>query len=117
MDQITAVEVAMHAMEEREAARLRQIEAGRQQADRGKEGGRGHKKPFMMESSERVSATDTEAKGSTRTNIAKAIGVSEWQVQKALAVQKSDPELLKEVARGTGGRAKFTRFRPGPCGA
>ena len=55
LDQIVAVEVAINAWEEREAARRRQDEARKAQGEHGKEGGRGNKKPLPINRSGRVS--------------------------------------------------------------
>jgi len=111
-DQITAVEVALRAWEEQEAARQRQEEARRQQGEHGKEGGRGRSKPFGMSSPQRVSAGQGDtalpprspdkpgSSGRVREKLAKEIGTTEHKVRQALDVHKADPELLKQVARG-----------------
>jgi hypothetical protein len=113
LDQITAAQVAIKAWEEQEAARQRQVEAGRQQAERGKEGGRGRRKPLGSNSAQGVSAAPggparpphrrakPEASGRVRERLAKEIGTTVHKVRQALVVQNADPELLKQVAQGT----------------
>jgi hypothetical protein len=93
-DQYLAVQVALSAWEEREAAKLKQIGAG----TRGAEGGRGNTKTPVTESSQ---GFPKEQRGpAVRTKIAKKLNVSEHKVQQALNVQKAAPELLKQVAHG-----------------
>jgi hypothetical protein len=90
-EQVTAVEVALTAWEEQEAARMRQAET--QQLQRN---GKGQFVPAVADSPQ-----PEETKGRVRVKIAKKIGVSEHKVRQALAVQAADPELLKQVAHGT----------------
>jgi hypothetical protein len=100
IEQILALEVAVRAEEAKEEARLKQIEAGRQQADRGKEGGRGHAKPLVTNSSQGVSRVHPTREPPVRQKIAAEVGVSEHKVQQALNVQNVNPALLKQVAQG-----------------
>lgn len=101
-DQITAVEVAMRAMEEREAARERQDQANRlTRTDEGKFS------PVMINRSELDNSDPSpplprseRGSGTVRSRISKAIGVPERSVQRALNVQKASPELLTKVAHG-----------------
>ncbi len=105
LDQIIAVQVGIKAWEEQEAARQRQVDAGA----RGKEGGRGHKKTLPDKRPEGFSTSTSEQpaakrpkdrSGETAIKIAKDVGVSERKVRQALTVQKSDPGLLTDVAKG-----------------
>jgi hypothetical protein len=126
LDQIVAVQVGIHAWEEQEAARQRQIEAGRQQAERGKEGGRGHKKPLHTKRCAGVSPTEVVPKrkrrGGVVAKLAKEAGVSERKARKAIAVQKANPGLLKRVAQGEttlheAARQVKATAKPSPGGA
>ncbi len=110
-DQIAMAYVAMHLWEDTEAAKQRQIEAGRQQAEHGKDGGRGNKKALPMDSPEGVSpATGSSAKaepgsgkdrsGEVCVKLANEIGVSEHKARQAKKVQEADPELGKRVIAG-----------------
>jgi ParB-like chromosome segregation protein Spo0J len=94
-DQYLAVQVALSAWEEQEAAKLKQNEAGK----RGAEGGRGNTKTVVTESSQGF--PEEQRAPAVRTKIAKQLGVSEHKVQQALNVQKADPDLLKQVTNGT----------------
>lgn len=94
-DQWLAIQVALTAWEERELAKLKQIEGGK----RGAEGGRGNTKTHVTESSQGF--PEEQRTPAVRTKIAKQLGVSEHKVQQALNVQKANPDLLKEVTNGT----------------
>jgi hypothetical protein len=101
VDQYLAVQVALEGWEATEAAKLRQLEAGKQQGERGKEGGRGHKKPLPINRSEGVSAPPAQPKApDVRKQIATATGASEHKVQQAITLQRVAPELLQQVAHG-----------------
>jgi hypothetical protein len=107
MEQILALEVAVHAYEETEAARQRQ-KAGKS-AD-GTAGGRGHKKNLGLDSSQGLSASPCDPPqadappraeaGRVREKLANETGATDHQVRQALAVKKADPALLKEVVQG-----------------
>jgi len=88
VDQITAAQVAIKAWKEQEAARQRQIEAGKQFH-------KGRRKVVDVRAQ-----SLPEAAGRVREKLAQEIGVSQRKVGQALAVHKADPELLKRVARG-----------------
>ncbi len=88
IDQITAAQVAIKAWEEQEAARQRQIDAGKQFHKGRRKVVTGRSQPLP------------EAAGRVREKLAQEIGVSQRKVGQALAIQKADPELLKQVAQG-----------------
>jgi hypothetical protein len=118
IDQITMIQVALYALAEQEAAHKRKADSGRAQGDRGREGGRGNKKPQPMNSSEgaspvsgsndapaqtsAVSPTPRVAKkhsGDTRATLAAKTGSSQHKVGQAMNAME-DPALAKEVAEG-----------------
>jgi len=93
--------------------------AGQTQADRGKEGGRGKKKPPMAKSPEGVSEAESigshnlpegysqeaneklgAADRTVRRQLAQQAGVSEYKVSQAEAVERDAPELLPDVIAG-----------------
>lgn len=65
-----------------------------EQAGRGKEGGRGKKKPLASGEAKGLSANKTAAK------LARQVGVSRATVERARALQKAAPEKLAEVKAG-----------------
>ena len=91
-EQIIAAEVALHALEEQEAARSRQAASRNMPRDE-----RGQFQPVPPVSAEPAEA----APGETRVKLAKKIGTSRYKVHQALKIQKADPQLLKQVAHGT----------------
>ncbi|HMF54371.1 MAG TPA: ParB N-terminal domain-containing protein [Edaphobacter sp.] len=93
-EQYLALQVEIQAWEQRDAAKLKQVAAGQQ----GNEGGRGNKK--TLETNPSQGFQETKRAPQVRTQIAKQLGVSEHKVQQALNVQKKDPALLKQVAKG-----------------
>jgi hypothetical protein len=102
-DQIAVAVVEFREWELHEAARLRQIEAGKQQGDHGKKGGRGHAKPLPANSSEGVSEDPVKLRshsGDTRKAMAKEAQVSEYKIGQVQKVKKHAPELLKDVKQG-----------------
>jgi hypothetical protein len=92
VDQWLGVQVAFRAWEEREAAKLKQIEGG-------KTAGRGRPQQVATDSSQAI--PQPQRAPAVRTKLAKQLGVSEHKVQQALNVQKADPDLLREVTNGT----------------
>lgn len=94
VDQLIATEVLFRGWEERDAAKQAQIEAG----NRGKEGGRGHKKPFPSIDGEGFPNPKPKRSGAA-AKIAEDLGVSERKVQQALNIQTDSPDLLKEVGQ------------------
>jgi hypothetical protein len=93
-DQIAVIHAQLLMMETREQARQRQVDAGREQGEHGRKGGRGNKKPLPMNPSEGVSASRDSEGGSTtsvvrrrdrsgesRANMARKAGVSEHKMQ------------------------------------
>jgi len=92
VDQWLAIHVEFQAFEEREAAKLRQIEGG-------KTAGRG--RPQQVEAHASQAIAQPQRAPAVRTKLAKQLGVSEHKVQQALNVQKADPDLLKQVTSGT----------------
>jgi uncharacterized protein with WD repeat len=92
VDQWLAVQVAFQAWEEREVAKLKQIEGG-------KTAGRGRPQQVETNSSQPIHKTSRSPQ--VRTKLAKQLGVSEHKVQQALNVQKANPDLLREVTNGT----------------
>jgi hypothetical protein len=107
VDQIAMVHAALHSWQEKESARLRQIKAGSQQGEHGKEGGRCKIKPLPSISSEGVSTsidyptpdTGKDRSGETSVKLAREAGVSEYKMRQALNVM-DDPALVKEVTAG-----------------
>jgi ParB-like chromosome segregation protein Spo0J len=110
-DQIVAIHVKLCGFEEIEAARKRQLDAGKQQGQHGKEGGRGRVKPLPTISSEGLSPVPeveqeaaarpaSKAKGDVRKKLALDSNSSEYKVQQAINVEKQDPELLTKVTQG-----------------
>lgn len=107
-DQIATAHVAIAAHEAREEARRRQLELGR---EGGKDGGRGIKKTLIQIPGEGLPDADQRDRGdrgrfvgdSGRTDerLAKEAGVSRYKIEQALSIQKADPELLKDVVRGS----------------
>lgn len=73
------------------------------QAGRGKEGGRGKKKPLASQDAKGLRAPKTAEK------LARQVGVSQATVERARALQKSSPEKLKEVKAGTITLSQATR--------
>jgi hypothetical protein len=120
--QIAGILVKLRGFEEKEAARQRRIDAGKQQGERGKEGGRGHVKPVLTIPSERVSSAITSeqvgdgypdssdsafatrpksgSSGTVRARLAREGNVSEHMAQQAMNVEKANPALLTEVIQG-----------------
>jgi len=78
VDQWLAVQVSFQAWEEREAAKVKQIEGGK----RGAEGGRGKTKTLETNSSQGFTKPKREPQ--VRTKLAKKLNVSEHKVQQAL---------------------------------
>jgi hypothetical protein len=108
-DQRVTILAGLTAVSERDAARQRQIEAGRQQGDHGKEGGRGNAKPLPANSPEGVSDPPAmpptkpkkrDRSGETPRRLAQKAGVSEHKAKQALKVIKEDPKLAREVGDG-----------------
>jgi hypothetical protein len=113
-DQVAIIQVTLLELKLREEARRRQIEAGRQQGEHGKEGGRGNAKPLPMKSSEGVSESSAvpggepstpvqphrDRSGETRARLAEKGDVSEYKIQQAMKVVHTDPKLAAEVAQG-----------------
>ena len=97
LEQILAIEVALNGWEETEAARQKQVEAGK----------RFHKGSPKVETnrSQALSPPPAAPKAprapQVRKQIAAATGASEHKVQQAINVQKADPKLLQQVAHGT----------------
>ena len=83
-------------------AQERMLAAGAAQGHRGAEGGRGHKKPPEMNSSQGVSEPKTRAKDahSTVGQLAAKANVSRHKAAQAVTVKKHAPELLEEVKKG-----------------
>lgn len=97
---------AMLADEEREwlaaKGRERQRQAAKAQGDRGKEGGRGNKKPPEAAASSK-GFERTEPKATTeraRETAAKVHNTSPWKVRQAQAVKTASPELAEKVKNG-----------------
>jgi hypothetical protein len=89
-DQYVAIAVELCAYEEREAAKIRQVAAG-------KEHGRGRGK-VQTNSSEAVNKRKPAPQ--VRTQIAQQFGISEYKTQQALNVQQAQPELFRQVRQG-----------------
>jgi|SRR5215831_3191378 len=83
-------------------AQERQIEAGRQQAAHGIEGGRGNKKPLDLNSDPRVSRDlRVKNKNSTRGQMAQVIKTKRHKVDQAIrVVDHGTPELQQQVEAG-----------------
>lgn len=100
--QVAFAIVAMKALEKKQAAHDRQIEAG----VHGTEGGRGNAKTPTPKVGGRVSTPEPQAPSKERTAretrvvLAKEAGVSKHLIQRALNVQNASPELVKAVAQG-----------------
>ena len=106
-DQIAWAIVQRRAWELKKAALLAQIEAGKQQAERGKEGGRGHKKPLPQGAGEGVSPPRRDRSRETDMVLAKEAGVSRNKIDQALAIQKLaddqkvGPDVSEQLRQGT----------------
>jgi len=99
LDQVLALEVSVTAFEEREAA-LKREKSGKS-AD-GTAGGRGRKKNRPPSTGEGLpnAKPHRDRSGETARKIANEVGTTKHKAQQALNVQKADPDLLKQVARG-----------------
>jgi hypothetical protein len=93
VDQYVAAQVALHSWEASEAAKLKQIEAG-------KTAGRSRPQHKQLETNPSQPIEKPKRAPQVRTKLAEQLGVSEHKVQQAINVQKADPELLKKVAKG-----------------
>jgi len=72
---------------------------GEAQGTRGKEGGRGKKKPPAAKSTQGVSGTE-KREPTTAQNLAEQAGVSEYKARQAEAVARDAPELLPDLIAG-----------------
>jgi hypothetical protein len=95
VDQIAITQAALVTWELADAGRQRQTEAGRQQGEHGKEGGRGNTKAPATNSLQGVPGAEADASktksprdrsGATREQLAKQVGVSAHKAQQALTV-------------------------------
>ncbi|WP_035348085.1 ParB N-terminal domain-containing protein [Edaphobacter aggregans] len=93
-EQWLAIQVEIQAWEEREAAKQKQIEGGRS-------AGRSRPKTKQVETERSQPIQEAKRAPQVRTQIATQLNISERKVQQALNVQKADPALLKQVAKGT----------------
>jgi 16S rRNA G966 N2-methylase RsmD len=94
--QLAAVSLKIEKFEAERAAR-RQRDAGAAQGDRGKEGGRGKKKPLEANLPQGVSKRQLQA----REKAAKATGASARNVQYYKKLAAEAPALAEEVLKGT----------------
>ncbi|MEO8595519.1 MAG: ParB N-terminal domain-containing protein [Candidatus Solibacter sp.] len=110
VDQIAMIHESLRGWEVAEEARQRQIEAGSQQAERGKEGGRISAEPLAAISPQggadgsdvpgvETAAAKRDRSRDTRNKLAAEAGVSPYKMQQAKNVS-ADPELAKEVTEG-----------------
>jgi hypothetical protein len=98
VDQYVAAQVSLYSWEESEAAKLKQIDAGKKG---GQTAGRSRPKANSLVTDSSQPYAEPKRAPAVRTKLAEQLGVSEHKVQQAINVQKADPELLKKVAKGT----------------
>lgn len=97
-DQRTAITAAFLRFDADEVKRMK-AEAGKQGAPHGKQGGRGHTKPLVTDSSQGVSSVKPKRAPSTRKKVADAAGVSEHKAQQAINIEQRGSSELKEAVR------------------
>ncbi len=102
-EQRLAVQVIYNGWKEKEAAKHRQVDAGKaraQQAAEARQGKNNGSEQLVANSSQATPATDVKPQRApaVRTQIAQQLHMSEHKVQQALNVQKADPELLRQVS-------------------